>query len=198
MRAILRGAFRWASPPLAVLAGGVLLAGCVAAARPDDSLTEPPRTNRTPVPVVVPVEEHSIDMSLEALLGHTPPPLEVRRNPFRFGPADDGDGHDLREAGPASAVPVPVEQLLNATSASAPLVAPPVLQGAFPVRFIGIVELRDRNRRVAVLADGDGVHHGAVDDVVLGRYRIVALGATSVEIEDVARGTRLVLRPGVP
>ena len=137
----------------------------------------------------------SIDVSL-ALLGYTPPAVEERRNPFRFGPADDA-GRDLAAAGASGAVPAAIAQLLNSPAASPPL-APPALPSAAPFRFIGIVEVRGRNRRVAVLADGDGVHHGGVNDVVLGRYRIVALGAAAVEIEDVADRTRLVLRPSVP
>ncbi len=139
----------------------------------------------------------SIDVSLEALLGYTPPAVEERRNPFRFGPADDA-GRDLAAAGASGAVPAAIAQLLNSPGASAPLAAPPALPSAAPLRFIGIVEVRGRNRRVAVLADGDGVHHGGVNDVVLGRYRIVALGAAAVEIEDVADRTRLVLRPSAP
>ena len=137
-------------------------------------------------------------MSLEVLLGYTPPAVEERRNPFRFGPADTGERRNLPAAGASAAVPAHIEQLLNAPGASATLAAPPAVESAFPVRFIGIVEVRGRDRRVAVLTDGDGVHHGGVNDVVLGRYRIVALGAASVEIEDLAHGTRLLLRPSVP
>lgn len=39
-----------------------------------------------------------------------------------------------------------------------------------------------------------GVYHGVVNDVVKGRYRILAVTTASVEIEDLARGNRLVLR----
>ena len=82
--------------------------------------------------------------------------------------------------------------------------APPVATGtaAMPsasaglgaVRLIGIVEARNRVGRVAVLADGDDVYHGLVDDVVKGRYRILSITAASVEVEDVMRRTQLELR----
>ena len=47
---------------------------------------------------------------------------------------------------------------------------------------------------MAVLTDGDGVYHGLVNNVVKGRYRILAIDADSVEVEDVTRGTRMSLR----
>lgn len=144
------------------------------------------------------MEAVSIDVSLEALLGYTPPAVEERRNPFRFGTVEDGDDRALPAASTSPAVPADIAQLLNSPEASAPLAAPPAVESTFPVRFIGIVEVRGSHRRVAVLTDGDGVHHGGVNDVVQGRFRIVALGDAAVEIEDLARGTRLVLQSSVP
>ena len=61
-------------------------------------------------------------------------------------------------------------------------------------RLIGIVEARNRVGRVAVLANGDGVYHGLVDDIVKGGYRILSITAASVEVEDMTRRTRLTLR----
>ena len=51
------------------------------------------------------------------------------------------------------------------------------------VRFIGILEAPESAGRVAVLADGAGVHHGRVGDVVVGRYRIVALDRSALLLE---------------
>ena len=62
------------------------------------------------------------------------------------------------------------------------------------MRFIGLVEARNRVGPVAVLADVDGVYHGVAQDVVKGRYRILAIMAGSVELEDLPTGARLVLR----
>ena len=194
---ILRVAFSRASPPLAVVTGGVLLAGCAAAAQPGDFPAEAPRTNGAPVTVAHSEEVVSIDVSLEALLGYTPPAVDERRNPFRFGPASDGDGRDLPGPGASVAVPADIARLLHSPGPSAALAAAAV-PSTSPVRFIGFVEVPGRDRRAAVLTDGDGVHHGELNDVVVGRYRIVALGATSVEIEDLAHGTRRVLQPSVP
>ena len=192
---ILRVAFSW-MPPFSVVATGGLLAGCTIETQPGHSLPEVTRTLDASTPAVHTVNEATVDLQLEALLNYTPPALDVRRNPFRFGPAD-ADGHEPSRGG-ASPSFLPAAERRAEPSDPATPAAPTAPDRDAAVRFIGLVELRDRDRRVAVLADGDGVHHGAVNDVVMGRYRIVALGTTAVEIEDIARGTRMVLRPSGP
>ncbi len=135
-------------------------------------------------------------MSVEALLGHAAPAILERRNPFRFGsaagdgwpPGTPGSLADLwgreGDAGTEDAVSG------GATTTAAPEPLDP-LDG---LRLIGFVETREAPERVAVLTDGDGVFYGLVDDVVRGRYRVLSVGAASVEIEDLARGTRRILR----
>lgn len=137
-------------------------------------------------------------MSLEVLLGYRAPAIVDRRNPFRFG-STAGDGWpsgtpaslaDLwgREGGDGTDDAVPGGDTTPATA------APESLEPLDGLRLIGFVETRAGPERVAVLTDGDGVFHGLVNDVVRGRYRVLALRAMSVEIEDVVRGTRKTLR----
>ena len=135
-----------------------------------------------------------VDVALEALLDHAAPAIEERRNPFRFGsPAGGARGvsgsrafssgtgeRDGRSSAPAGA---------GRGDRRIPAA------GAFDaLEFIGVVETRRRPGRVAVLRDGDGVHHGSVSDVIQGRYRILSIAAASIEIEDLARRTQAVLR----
>ena len=80
------------------------------------------------------------------------------------------------------------------TAATGTAAIPSASAGLGAVRLIGIVEVRNRVGRVAVLANGDGVYHGLMDDIVKGRYRILSITAASVEVEDMTRRTRLTLR----
>ena len=123
-------------------------------------------------------------MGLDALSGGPPAPGGRNRNPFRFE----------REAPPS---------LMPAVGAAggSPGVPPAAVDGWRPageadaVRFIGVLEAPESVGRVAVLSDGAGVHHGRVGDVVVGRYRIVALDRTAVLLERLEDGERLTLRP---
>ncbi len=126
----------------------------------------------------------SLDVGLDALSGGVPAPDGRLRNPFRF---ERGNPPPLMPAaGPAG---------------GRPAVAPGAVDGWRPageaeaVRFIGILEAPESVGRVAVLADGAGVHHGRVGDVVAGRYRIVALDRTALLLERLEDGERLTLRP---
>ena len=123
-------------------------------------------------------------MGLDALSGGAPAPDRGRRNPFRFEP------ETLPPLMPAAGA-----------AGGSPAVAPGAVDGWRPageaeaVRFIGVLEAPESVGRVAVLADGAGVHHGRVGDVVVGRYRIVALDRTALLLERIEDGERLTLRP---
>ncbi len=54
------------------------------------------------------------------------------------------------------------------------------------MRLLGLVKAPDRGLRVAIV--------GGVGDVVAGRYRVVAIDRTSIEIERVRDGRRRILR----
>ena len=135
----------------------------------------------------------AVDIQLGALLDRKSPQLVVGRNLFRFGSTPDG-------ARPASAAAPRASGGGSVQGSAAPTVATGTAAmssasaGLGAVRLIGIVGARNRVGRVAVLAAGDGVYHGLVDDVVKGRYRILSITAASVEVEDVLRRTRLALR----
>jgi hypothetical protein len=66
--------------------------------------------------------------------------------------------------------------------------------GAVPLTFIGFVESPGIEGRVVVLTDGDLLFHGRVGDVIDGRYRIVAVGLESVDVERVDGRVQQTLR----
>ena len=130
-------------------------------------------------------DEPWLGVELDALSGGAPAPGGRVRNPFRF--EREALPPPRRAAGPADgSLPVP----------------PGAVDGWRPaeeneaVRFIGVLEAPESVGRVAVLADGAGVHHGRVGDVVGGRYRIVALDRSALLLERLEDGERLTLRPG--
>ena len=180
---------------LGVACGVVVLAGCGAAPPVVDSspgsarpLTagNPPAGAETTARLPAPLFE----LPLESLLTRKPPFAGGGRNAFRFG------GLAVGERG-ASAMVALASAVESAGIIPAPVAATrviPTIEGAPAIRFIGLVEVRARPAPVAVLADGDDVYHGLVNDVVQGRYRILSVGAASVEVEDVARGSRVVLQ----
>ena len=135
---------------------------------------------------------------MEALRGHVAPAIVETRNPFRFGAAA-GAGRASAAGGGATDSPGrgpgpgagPAGGAPGDTAARETLDPPGPLAG---LRLIGFVETRGDLERVAVLADGDGVFYGVANDVVNGRYRVLAVRGASVEVEDVAGGTRRTLR----
>jgi hypothetical protein len=52
-----------------------------------------------------------------------------------------------------------------------------------PLRFIGLIEPVQRSGRVAMLSDGRGaVISGREGDIIEGRYRVLRIGADSLEL----------------
>lgn len=185
-----------ALPLLAAAIGSALLAGCGAAPVGSRPASVAPLTARDPAGGGDSVPD--VDVSVEALLGHVAPAVLERRNPFRFG-STGADGWSSGANGSASGPRGRDET--DGTDGTAPAgaattttAAPQALEPLDGLRLIGFVETRDSLERVAVLTDGDRVSYGLVNDVVNGRYRVLAVSGTSVEIEDVARGTRKILR----
>lgn len=168
-----------------LLAGLVLLAGCRAPVPGSDPAGEtspaPPLTNRQP-PADSP-DESRLDVRLEALSGGTPAPGDRGRNPFRL---------ERTPPPPLLGGEVPVE---------GPGIPPGAVDGWQPaaeaaaVRFLGILDAPESAGLVGVLAADGGVYHGRVNDVVGGRYRIVALDRTSLVIERIEDGERRTLSP---
>lgn len=130
--------------------------------------------------------ETPFDVRLDGLPGRAPAPDRPARNPFRFASAaaapSPASGGGVAEGGGATA-PVQVDGWRPAGDPAA-------------LRFIGVLEAPESAGRVAVLTDGAGVYHGSVNDVVGGRWRIVALDRAAVVLERSGTGERLTLTPG--
>ena len=184
------------APLPAVTVGVVALAGCDAPAPAMDAPPAAPPAVTAPGPVAGdPVADAAlgVDIAVEALLERTAPAIDEQRNVFQFGPpAGGGRAASVAAAPAASGGAVPGSGEPPGATGATP--SPPAPDRVDPMRFIGVVEARNRVGRVTVLTDGDGVYHGLVDDIVKGRYRILAIDATSVDVEDMARGSRMTLR----
>jgi hypothetical protein len=70
--------------------------------------------------------------------------------------------------------------------------APPIPPIA--LKFMGVVESPERSLRVAALSDGRGVYYGREGDIIEGRYRIVRIGAESIEMTHLDGTGRQVIR----
>ncbi len=118
-------------------------------------------------------------VSLALLTADRSEPVDTGRDPFRFGSrraAEVPEGASPAMAGAAgrgTARPAPPP-----ADAGPPVPPPPP---PIPLKFIGVVE-RPGNVRIAVLSDAQGVYHGREGDVIEGRYRIVRIGADTVEL----------------
>src|SRR5262249_12017676 len=81
--------------------------------------------------------------------------------------------------------PAPVAARPAAPPPPAPAASlPPPTPSAVPIalKFIGIVEAPERTLKVAVLSDQYGVYYGREGETSLGQYKIVHIGAKSLEI----------------
>ena len=109
------------------------------------------------------------DVRLEALESERPKPEGPNRNLFRFGrpPA--------APAAPPSAAAAPARPPM-------PTVPPPPTIPPIPLKFVGTMKVG--GRLMAVLSDGSGRDpvYGFEGDTVLGQYRLVRVGADSVEM----------------
>jgi len=75
---------------------------------------------------------------------------------------------------PPPRIPTPAEQ----AAATAPPPPPPIA-----LKFIGYVDVDEKGKRIAFLSDGRGAPlSGHEGDTVLGQYRILRIGAESIEM----------------
>ena len=108
-------------------------------------------------------------MHLDALNEDRPHPDPAGRDLFRFKVKPPPP--------PPPAPPKPVGPPLPPPPPGPPPVPPITL------KFIGVVDMAPPGKRVAVLSDGRGAPvYGHEGDTVLGQYRIVRIGAESVEM----------------
>jgi hypothetical protein len=112
------------------------------------------------------------DVHLEALDAERAKPGPTDRNLFRFKPKP------APPPLPAPAVTAPAPPPVP-TGPPPPPPLPPI-----PYKFIGLVEVPGEKKRIAVLSDGRNVPlHGREGDIIEGRFRIVRIGAESIEME---------------
>lgn len=116
-----------------------------------------------------------VDVRLDALEGARLGPDAIQRNPFVFATRapspTDGDARPR----PAEPGAPPVTQPLLPPG---PPPLPPI-----PFKFIGLVEDASGTNRIAVLSDSRGlVVHGSEGAIIDGRFRILSIGAESIEI----------------
>ena len=109
------------------------------------------------------------DVKLEALESERPKPEGPNRNLFRFGrPKSE---------------PAPPPPVVTATPRpSLPPVPSPPTVPPIPLKFVGTMKVG--GRLMAVLSDGSGRDpvYGFEGDTVLGQYRLVRVGADSIEM----------------
>ena len=124
------------------------------------------------------------DVRLEALEHERTKPTAGERNLFRFR---------------AASLPAPVP---GAGRAALPPPPPPAGPPAGPalapitLKFIGVVEATEKSQTYAVLRDDRGVYHGREGDIIEGRYRILRIGAESVDLAYVDGRGRQTIRLG--
>jgi hypothetical protein len=111
------------------------------------------------------------DVHLEALNEPRIKPDEARRDLFRFRPK--------------AAPPPPSSQAVKPVPVPAPEGPPPPPPlPPISLKFIGIWELTEQQRKIAILSDGKGgvPIYGAEGETIEGRYKILRIGTESIEL----------------
>ncbi len=144
-----------------------------------------PARVRTPRAPVAATAEGSVDpLRLEALAGERAEPSGTPRNPFRYQPK-------VVAAPARPARPVETEPAARPAGPTVPPGPPPAPPIA--LKFIALVE-RASGVKWAVLSDGKVTMYGRDGDTIDGRYRIVKIGAESVEVSHLDGRGRQVIR----
>jgi hypothetical protein len=122
------------------------------------------------------------DVNLEALKAEHGQPAEPERNPFVFRP---------RPAPPPPRVEAPPPPVnMPPPPPPGPPPPPPI-----PLKFGGTMEIPGKKVRVAMLTDGQGGTYWAAEgETVLGQYKLLKIGAESVEMSYVDGRGRQTLR----
>ena len=123
-------------------------------------------------------------VKLDALSAERQEPSDTPRNPFRYQPKAPPPPPQTTAPPPAPVFTEPVKPAVPA----GPPPPPPI-----PLKFLGILE-RANGEKWAVLGDGKVTLYGKDGDIVDGRYRIVKIGAESIEVTYVDGRGRQVIR----
>jgi hypothetical protein len=143
--------------------------------------TGTPAGARVSRPAAEPAGGALTPLHLDTLVADRGEPSGTARNPFRFQPK----------------VVAPPPRPVTAPEPPRP-VTPPVPAGPpppppIPLKFIALVE-RANGVKWAVLSDGKVTMYGKDGDTIDGRYRIVKIGAESVEVTHLDGRGRQVIR----
>jgi hypothetical protein len=122
------------------------------------------------------------DVRLAALSQERIKPSDSERNLFRF------------KVKPAPPPPQAANGNTAALPPSGPPAPPPV--PPIPLKFIGVLVTTEKAQTYAVLRDDRGVYHGREGDVIEGRYRILKIGAESIDLAYVDGHGRQTIRLG--
>jgi hypothetical protein len=126
------------------------------------------------------------DVHLDTLSESRPKPAARERNLFRFKPKELPPAPPRRPTGPAETTP-------TATLPAPPPPAPVV--PSLPFKFIGIVQQQTGKPTIAILSDSKGsVFHGLEGETIEGRYKILKIGAESIEMASLDGGGRQTIR----
>jgi hypothetical protein len=122
------------------------------------------------------------DVRLNALSQEHIKPSGADRNLFRFK---------------VKVAPPPVAATTTAPAPPTPPGPPvPPLVPPITLKFIGVVVTTEKAQTFAVLRDDRGVYHGREGDIIEGRYRILKIGAESIELAYVDGRGRQTIRLG--
>jgi hypothetical protein len=110
------------------------------------------------------------DVHLTALSSARPKPAAGERDLFRY----------RARVSPAAAAQARLAAVPPPVVPTGPPPPPPLPPIAF--KFIGVVEATEQAARIAVLSDGKNVFHGREGDIIEGRFRILRIGAESLEM----------------
>lgn len=112
--------------------------------------------------------------------GHTPA-ADIRRNIFEYGSR-----------------PVVATPRMTRAKTTPDRPAPPPPPPPAPLRFYGYAEGSRGGPRRVLLTDGEGVFVARQGDVIVGRYRVVSVSSSAVELEEVAGQRRWVVALEAP
>jgi hypothetical protein len=117
-------------------------------------------------------------------------PADSNRNPFRYQPKAPPPPPP-RKAVEKAPVVVDTDEPPRPDVPTGPPPPPPI-----PLKFLGILT-RENGVKWAVLSDGKRVMYGRDGDIVVGQYRIVKIGAESIEVAYVdGRGPQVIRLTG--
>ena len=121
------------------------------------------------------------EVRLSALRTGADDPVDIGRNPFRLQP---------KPAPPPVLSPAARQAAVPETPAVPP---PPPPPPPIPLVLIGLVDAPGAGGKIAVLSDKRDVFYGREGDIIDGRYRIVRIGAESVDMTYLdGRGARTI------